>query len=954
MTPRRHFLPWDRPLPQQLVAWLAKGWAGPSPLDLSDTVVIVPTRQSGRRLREALAWFAAQAGSAVFPPRVLTPEALLAATGTEPPARLPTLLAWIELLRDLPLPDFREVFPVDPPDRGFSWALRLAEQLARLQRTLAENGLTLEDVPGRLPPDFPEADRWRELAELGRRHRTRLAAATSAPAAEPGAGLPGAPRRIVLAGTPDPLPASLAVLEQLARAGAGVEVVIFAPPADAADFDEWGRPRVDAWSRRILELPPVHTHLHPCADPADEARRLVDLLQRAGAVDGPVTAVAVGVVDPEVATLVEGEAGRAGITLFRPEGRPRRAGALFHLLKALGAGGAGRTFAEVQALLRCPDFIAYAQHRLGAAFSAAGCLRALDRLHRDHLPADLEGARRYANEGCAGALALVAELDAARVAADFPENVLALLREIFAARRLRRDQPEDEALEDAARAWTETARECAGAAAAFPGLKPAELWEIALRLFGDGLRAAEKPSTAVELQGWLELLFEDAPHLVVAGLNDGQVPESIGEDPFLPDSLRIRLGLRHNATRFARDAYVLQAIVAARREGGRWDGLLARASALGEPLRPSRLLLRCPDAELPARVDYLFRQLPPAGRDFAWRRAWQLVPPRVAPPATVAVTALRRWLSCPFRFYLQYVLRLEPVDAAKAELDAFDFGILCHGALEAMGRDPALRDCTDVATLRAFLVGELERHARERYGAELPLPLVIQLESARQRLLKFAEVQAAERAEGWVIQEVERPFETRVGTLTIRGKIDRIDRHERTGAVRVLDYKTSDSGTAPRDAHLRSVRSSETPPEWALWIDDGKARLWVDLQLPLYRHALAAEYGHELACGYVTLPKAVGETAVLMWPDYSPDLQAAALRCAEAVCAAIARGEFWPPNETLRAESDDFSALFHHGVADSVRWPPETPAAAGSDERPLARGAGVSRYPETKDNGAPG
>jgi ATP-dependent helicase/nuclease subunit B len=49
-------------------------------------------------------------------------------------------------------------------------------------------------------------------------------------------------------------------------------------------------------------------------------------------------------------------------------------------------------------------------------------------------------------------------------------------------------------------------------------------------------------------------------------------------------------------------------------------------------------------------------------------------------------------------------------------------------------------------------------------------------------------------------------------------------------------------------------------------------------------------------------------------------LHAAALRCAEGVCAAIRAGEFWPPNEQVRADRDEFATLFHHGVAASVTW----------------------------------
>ena len=154
----------------------------------------------------------------------------------------------------------------------------------------------------------------------------------------------------------------------------------------------------------------------------------------------------------------------------------------------------------------------------------------------------------------------------------------------------------------------------------------------------------------------------------------------------------------------------------------------------------------------------------------------------------------------------------------------------------------------------------------------------------------------------------------------MHGKIDRIDRHAETGAVRVLDYKTSDQPAAPRDTHLHAPRRDEKPPAWATVGCDGRPRVWTDLQLPVYLQALAAEFPGGVACGYFNLPKATGGTGLAQWADYTPELHASALRCAEGVCAAIQAGEFWPPNEHVPAEQDDFAALFHHGAAASVAW----------------------------------
>ena len=65
----RVFIDWSAPLLDASVAELAGDWSG-GLLDLSALLVVVPTRTAGRRLREALAVFAAQRDAAVIPPMI--------------------------------------------------------------------------------------------------------------------------------------------------------------------------------------------------------------------------------------------------------------------------------------------------------------------------------------------------------------------------------------------------------------------------------------------------------------------------------------------------------------------------------------------------------------------------------------------------------------------------------------------------------------------------------------------------------------------------------------------------------------------------------------------------------------------------------------------------------------------------------------------------------------------
>jgi ATP-dependent helicase/nuclease subunit B len=107
---------------------------------------------------------------------------------------------------------------------------------------------------------------------------------------------------------------------------------------------------------------------------------------------------------------------------------------------------------------------------------------------------------------------------------------------------------------------------------------------------------------SLDLQGWLEVLWEDSPHLIITGMNEGSIPDRIAVDIILPDSMRSKLGLRNNETILARDNYIFNAALNWRNSCGRVDLILGKESLEGTPLRPSRLLFQCDDSELPDRA----------------------------------------------------------------------------------------------------------------------------------------------------------------------------------------------------------------------------------------------------------------------------------------------------------------------------------------------------------------
>jgi len=344
------------------------------------------------------------------------------------------------------------------------------------------------------------------------------------------------------------LPWSLGVLAAHVRA-VSVEIVVYAMQTEADNFDGRGRPVAAQWERRVIAWPEFARRVQLCADRAAQAERIVTVARGYAQPEGML---GVGVADAEVLSLVENALARAGIAAFNPEGRSRARDGLYALLAWLRARGGG-----------------------AGTFSAAKLWQELDALRAKHLPPTLNAARAYAAgyPTLAVALAALSELRATLTTETFPENVATALGLIFAERQI----DAGSAVAESALASTELLRETGRALAAWGGaeLTSAEKWTVARGAFAADVRTTDRPAGALDLLGWLELLWEDAPHLIVAGANDGHVPDAIMGDVFLPEVRRAKLGLKTNAERFARDAYLLAALGAGRSgQGGRIEVLV--------------------------------------------------------------------------------------------------------------------------------------------------------------------------------------------------------------------------------------------------------------------------------------------------------------------------------------------------------------------------------------------
>ena len=860
------------------------------PLDLSRCAVLVPTSGSGRRLRSELVRLAAERGKGLLSPVVLTPMGFLArAAGEKVAGRIDTLLAWTQVISEVAVEHFPLLLSGFSDHRAL--ASRIGHSLRELCAVLAEAGLTPVSAPARCVSATQE-DRWEELKSLYELYLARLAAAgledsDGAHIRVASMGIiPENIQHVIVAGVPDLNRISEAYLRSLESAGVAVTVLIDAPNCKEEEFDEWGRPDPKVWSQKLLPL--RLEDFVVAADPVSEALIVAKSIGSAS--------VGVCVADSELTTFHLRAMQKGDLAAYDPAGRslaPFECATLARLWLAFASHG---RVSELRTLAEHPVFLRLLCREAHQPLTAI--LAALDELQTKILVETLDDAAAFIGEsGCGsssmhGVIAAVEKLRRTFGASGSLAGLPEFLRAVYSGKEVAPGSGEAEALA----ALSGLLISILNSPLHHPGFAEQILCEEMKNLAVFGPHGEGD----IDLNGWLEAQWLPHSSLIVSGCTEGALPGRIAGHPFLPDSVRVAWHLHNNTERFARDAYVLHCLLAVREQNA-VKLTLSRVGADAEPAKPSRLLFRCSDAELSARVRKLFEPVAPLHTSTARERAWPLeISPR-PPPRSLRVTAFRDYLQCPLRFYLKHVLGMRRFESPKVEMDALDFGSVLHETLEAFARAEAIRDSSDYREIEAFVLTELDAIFLNRFGRRLSLPLRVQQEGLRARLRQFARIQALERRTGWCIRHGELCFEEEstlhLAGLPIVGKLDRVDVHEETGQYRILDYKTSAKRKSAKSQHFDSSPERQDVVRWR------------DLQLPLYRALAQFRWSGELlppVVGYFLLPERVEESGT---DELALDeaLFASAKAAAESVAERISQGIFWPPGE---AEFDDFASLF--------------------------------------------
>lgn len=936
MPIKRVFLGWNRPALIVAADYLVQRFRQSNSLDLSHVVLAVPGGRAGRRLEERLLERSEIAGLTLAPPTMITvgqlPEKLYVAQ--RPFAdRLTQQLAWIEALRRTEDRYLQQLVTELPGEGDLAGRLALGEMLARLHRELAGDGLDFRQVAdcGANLDDFPEHARWLALSVV---QRTYLDILDSLELWDLQTARLFAidyhechtDSDVILIGTADLNRAQRQILDQVADR---VTSLVFAPESTSDRFDSHGCLAVATWQDVTLDL--RDDQIEVVDGPTDQA---VAVARALAELDGrfPAEEISVGVPSEPLIPYVQQQLDQCGVAARYGAGRPIGRSSPYRLLAATADYLETTSFVSLAALLRHPAMGAW----LTSAGVAGDWLSELDRYRTRHLPATVDDDWRGKEEEYEALHAACGNLDkllettmgvtrsdrsssAQRRLSQWGQPILAFLSQVFGHHSLRRNEEPDRTH------WMvcEKVFRVLSANLALkryselePELDAAEALRLILRQLDGETIAPPSDPDAVELLGWLELPLDDAQALIVCGMNDQTIPDSLNADLFLPDHMRRQLGIEDNDRRYARDLYALSVLTASRQQ---LKLIAAKTSPDGNPLTPSRLFFACDDETVARRALAYFDDDRPSSTSAIIHGALEPGRPKtsLAPPPpepldgplrSMRVTEFRDYLACPYRYYLKHRLRLAALSDWGEELDAAGFGSLAHEVLGDFGASEVAPSIHN-DEIALYLNDSLNRHARAFYGKE-PLPAVrVQIEQLRYRLMRFARWQAEWASQGWRIEAVEQDLQ---GTslvvdgvpLDLHGRIDRIDLNEATGERVIFDNKTSDTARKPEQTHL-------------------KAGDWIDLQLPLYRHmAYASEGEGPIRVGYIVFPKDITKIGPLFAP-WTEEAFAEADRVAEDVVRKIRNGEFWPPTLPPPAFSEEFAAICQDGqfgaLADALR-----------------------------------
>ncbi len=188
--------------------------------------------------------------------------------------------------------------------------------------------------------------------------------------------------------------------------------------------------------------------------------------------------------------------------------------------------------------------------------------------------------------------------------------------------------------------------------------------------------------------------------------------------------------------------------------------------------------------------------------------------PSIPAPRVQSSSALEELAMCPYRYFLDRLLRLAPSEEPEESLflSPSEAGLLVHEILRAVGRDAA--EGRGWGDPRPAAAGAFARFGRE-HPVGLPGLFLLQRREVESAVADFLEreIERGRLPGAYGVEAVEATFEVKAegGLPAFEGRVDRVDRGP-SGEVEIVDYKYRDGRKekAPID-RIRNGLSHQIP-----------------------------------------------------------------------------------------------------------------------------------------------
>lgn len=889
--------------------------------DLSRTLLVLPGQNAIRLLTDLLA-----AGQGVFPPAAATSGGLIH-FGIENDALTPAEqnLLWQQILNEPETDKCRDLFQHGLDRTNKKLIAGLAENLTALQIELNRELLSFAAAANILQGTADHA-RWKDLDSLEQRFNAMLKkydlpdSLLQLQNAVSDLTVFRNYDRIVIAGVPDlPGPARkrLEMLEMTNTVQ--IDILVDAPPEMAIRFDDWGGVKPEAWSGYPLNFEQEgKNRIHVAADPADLAVLARELLPENGVFDCRKTVIAAA--DPALVPWIRRELEKVpGMPeIYDPAGLPAGKLDLVPLLQLFYRLAEESQINVIRGLFAHRSFMAWLAEICSATEN--DLLAALDAYRLEH-PVDVLSTQSPSarSEALRHAFAKILQIRDQLCGSTEPAKTL---RDLF--NRIYNTVPQplhgvsfkQEA--DKFSALLERFSE----SPLLSKLPAHDFYEALVNAAAKIDLYPEHALNAVEITGFLDLPFRNAERIILCGMNEGVLPESIRPTNFLNDTKRKILGLPDNAQRFARDCFYLYTIL---KDAPRSEFIVCKTDEKGAPLRASTLFFSNPEL-LTERAGILFAPPLPDEKPEENGRYNEV---KIEPDFTdafgnkdnpeqirLSVTAFKGLLdkNTILDTFFSHSMGITKNDYEATELDNLAFGTVCHSALEHFDVHSCSSEEDAVNTLCANFSRELIR----KCGSTLPPAIRVQKEMFLNRMTHTAKKLFAGKDQFDLLKpewNLNRGEGILFHDILIKGKIDRIEISRDRRKIRLIDFKTSDKGESPEKTHFKKAYQE-------------KPARFLNLQLPLYRLLLPLDntFWDEVSidprdvsfeCGYFNIPKAVTETGYSMWPEMENHLSLAE-NTVDAVKELIYKLRQATIPEFTPGQNSDFAEFYRPDVKDAL------------------------------------